>query len=331
MTTPALPGAPLLGAPLLGATDILVPLFACIALGAGVGALRVFGAEQARVLSRFVFLIAMPVAVLDFMRGTEPPGPAYAGLIAGYVIAMGLSAGAAYLACRRVIGLTIRQAGAGVFATVCGNAVFLGLPIALSVEGWGPPFLILMVFEGLLVFALGTALMTWPEEGAPRPRGGTAGVALTAGWRAARNPILIATLAGLVLAVADARLPRAADAFLDTFGGIAGPAGLFVLGLYAVILPRDGARPEARALAALLPIKLVVFPALATGLVFAFTGDARFTAATALFCAMPPAVASIVQSAHYRAYEAGTAALVTAGTVMGLGTVSALLVVLLRL
>ena len=153
------------------ATDILIPLFACIAVGVGAGLLRLFDAGQARVLSRFVFLVAMPVAVLDFMRATEPPGPAYFGLIAGYMAAMLATVGLAFAASRRLLGLSIREAGAGVFATVCGNAVFLGLPIALAVGSWGPPFLILMLFEGLFVFAIGTALMTWPEHGEASPRG----------------------------------------------------------------------------------------------------------------------------------------------------------------
>ena len=312
------------------ATDILFPLFACIAVGWGAGRFRLFTPEQARTLSRFVFLIAMPVAVLDFMRATEPPGPAYAGLIGGYVAAMLAACALAYLAARGALGLTIREAGAAVFATVCGNAVFLGLPIALSVPAWGPPFLILMLFEGILVFAIGTALMTWPEGGGEAPpRGGVLGVGALAGWRAGRNPIVLATIGGLVLAVTRATLPSPLAAFLDLFGGIAGPAGLFVLGLYVAILPRQGARPDPRALGVLLPIKLLAFPVLAAGLVWALPRDPAFTATAALFCAMPPAVASIVQSAHYRAYEAGTAALVAGGTLVGLGTVSALLLVLL--
>ena len=302
--------------------DILVPLFAAIALGAACGALGLFDLAQARVLSRFVFLVAMPVAVLDFMRATEPPGPAYAGLIAGYLIAMLLVAGLTLLACRRMLGLSTNEAGAAVFGTVCGNAVFLGLPIALAVGAWAPPFLILMLCEGLFVFAIGAALMTWPAPGAPRPRGGTLGLGAMAGLKAARNPIVLATLAGLVLAITQARLPGPLAGFLDHFGGIAGPAGLFVLGLYLALLPRGEARAFGRPLAVLLPIKLVVFPALTGTLVWLLTRDATFTATAILFTGLPPAVASVVQAAHYRAWETGTAALVGSGTLLGLVTVS---------
>ena len=315
------------GAPAVGA--ILVPLFACVALGALAGWQRLFGLAEARVLSRFVFLIAMPIAVLDFMRAAEPPGLAYAGLIAGYLLAMLAASGAALVIARRLVGLGVRDAGAAVFASVCGNAVFLGLPIALSVSGWGPPFLILMLCEGLFVFALGTALMTWPLPGSAPPRGGVAGTAALAGYRAARNPIVIATLIGLGLAIVRVALPRPVAGFLDLFGGIAGPAGLFVLGLYVAILPRETKGVDARALAALLPVKLVLFPALAGGLVWLLTRDLVFASVALLFTALPPAVASVVQSAHYRAYEAGTAALVAVGTLFGLGTTTLLLVVLL--
>jgi predicted permease len=314
---------------MLSIADILIPLFACIGVGVLAGAMRLFGPAEARVLSRFVFVIAFPPAVLDFMRATEPPGPAYLGLIAGYLAAMAATAALALLICRRALGLSVQEAGAAVFACVCGNAVFLGLPIALSVEGWGPPFLILMLFEGLFVFALGTLLMTWPEAGAAPPPGGTAGFAAMAGYRAARNPIFIATLTGLLLAALEVELPSAIGGFLDLFGGIAGPAGLFVLGLYLAILPREQAGLDPKALAALLPVKLLAFPVLAGGLAWAFTGDPTLTAVALLFTALPPAVASVVQSAHYGRYEAGTAALVASGTVVGLGTTTALLVLLL--
>ena len=141
---------------------------------------------------------------------------------------------------------------------------------------------------------------------------------------------MLATIAGFALAITQVSFPAPVDGFLDLFGGIAGPAGLFVLGLYVAILPREGVWPDPKALGALLPIKLVVFPVLAAACVFGFTRDTTFTATAALFCAMPPAVASIVQSAHYRAYEAGTAALVAGGTLIGLGSVSALLFFLLQ-
>ncbi|WP_031554323.1 AEC family transporter [Parvularcula oceani] len=308
---------------------ILTPLFASIGLGALSGFLRIFGSAEARILSRFVFLIAMPVAVLDFMQATEPPGPAYAGLMAGYLLAMLVSAGLAFLLSRRLLGLTTREAGAAVFATICGNAVFLGLPIAFSVPGWAPPFLILMILEGIFVFAIGTALMTWPLPGEAPPRGGVLGTALGAAWRAVRNPIVVATLIGLGLAVLHAELPEAASGFLDLFGGIAGPAGLFVLGLYVAILPRQQKTLSPLPLGVLLPVKLVLFPALTGLFVWLFTGDETFTAVALLFTGLPPAVASVVQSAHYRQYENGTAALVTGGTVVGLATVTLLLSVLL--
>lgn len=310
-------------------SSILLPLFACILVGWGAGLLRVFGAAEARVLSRFVFLIAFPPAVLDFMRRTEPPGLAYAGLILAYVVGMAVTAGVTLLICKRFLGLSTQDAGGAVFACVCGNAVFLGLPIALSVDGWAPPFLILMLFEGLLAFALGTALMTWPAAGAPPPRGGVAGNAVAAGLRAARNPVFAATLVGLILTVGRVPLPVPLEGFLDLFGAIAGPAGLFVLGLYLAILPREHTSLDVRALAALLPIRLVFFPALTGGLAWLLTGDAVLTAVALLFTALPPAVASVVQSSHYGRYEAGTAALVASGTIVGLVTTTLLLGVLL--
>ncbi|MBB4659204.1 AEC family transporter [Parvularcula dongshanensis] len=310
-------------------STILIPLFGCIAVGVASGAWRLFGWSEARVLSRFVFLVAMPITVLSFTRKAEVPNLAYAGLVGGYLLATMLSAGAAFLLSRKLLGLTVQEAGAAVFATTCGNAVFLGLPIALAVGSWAPPFLMLMICEGLFVFALGTSLMTWPAPGAAPPRGGVLGTSLGAAWRAGRNPIVLAFLIGLSLDVLGFEWPEPVGRFLDLFGGVAGPAGLFVLGLMLALLPGRQSELNPRALAALLPVKLAVYPGLCGGFVWLFTRDPVLTQTALLFTALPPAVASIVQSAHYRRYEAGTAALVGSGTLIGLATVTLLLLVLL--
>lgn len=313
---------------------LLAPLFGAIAIGSLVGVMRLFGREEARTFSRFVFLVAMPVAVFSFMRQSPPPRPEFIGMALAYLLALFITASAAFLAARRIGRVTVREAGAAVFTTTCGNAVFLGLPIALGIEGWGPPFLTLMVFEGTFVFGIGTALMTWPDDTTPNgakkeaPALHVLGIFSAAALRALRNPIIIATLAGLVLSLLAIDLPAILAGPLDRFGQIASPFGLFVLGIYLAVLvgkplPSGGGRSL---LPLLLGLKLVVFPVLCGALTWLFTRDGTLVRVAALFACLPPAVSSVVLAASYRQYEEGTATLVSIGTILGLVTTTVALI-----
>ncbi len=296
--------------------QLLSPLFGAILLGVLAGQLKLFSQEDARRFSRFVFQIAMPVAILDFTQGADPPGPAYFGVIGGYLIGLGVTTTAAIIVARQFGGLTTRQSGAAVFAAICGNAVFLGLPIALQVPAWGKGFLVLMFFEGFLAYLIGTALITWPEgDGASAS---TTQNLMKALGTSARNPIIIAMVTGFMISVSGIELPALLTEPLDLFGAIAAPFGLFILGLYLALLIPTWREVPPTLLVTLLPLKLVIFPIVSAGCTYLFTADLDLTLTAAFFTLLPPAVGSMVLAAHYQQLEQATAALVAIGSVIGL-------------
>lgn len=306
---------------------LLVPLFGTILLGAGTRAARLFDSEDARRMARFVFMVAMPFAGFEFMRSSSIDGDIILGLGAGYLIGLSGASILAFAVARRLLSLTTREAGAAVFASTCGNAIFLGIPIALAIDGWASPFLILVLLEGTFVFAIGTALMTWPEAGeAERSGAGNIGRTVSdASLRAIRNPIVIGTLSGLAASVIGLELPEPVGSFLGFIARTAGPIGLFVLGVSAMDLVLSREVSELRGAALLLPIKLAIFPAMTAGLVWLFTSDLTATSVAALFTGLPPAVASIVLASVYRQWVSGISAVVTIGTIAGLVTLTAFL------
>lgn len=299
---------------------LLAPLFSAIVVGVVAGTLRLFDEKDARTFARFVFSVAMPIAVFNFMRKSQPPDWSYAGLILGYVFALTIVTYMLFVLIRRFTDATIRQTGAVIFASICGNAVFLGLPIAIAIPGWGVPFLMLMVCEGFLAFAIGTALMTWSGEHGANSAPKLISIAGTSLHRVMRNPIIVGQLSGTALAFAGVRLPEILGNSLDLVGGIASPFGLIVLGLYLALLIGEQERLPLPELLISLPVKLVLFPALAAGLTWMMTKDSRFSAVAALFTGMPPAVASMVLAATYGQYERRVAAIVSVGTTIGLLT-----------
>jgi hypothetical protein len=138
---------------------VALPVFAVIAAGFAVGQARVMAPGDAETLNKFVFRIAMPAALFGLTAGAPRPGVEDLAMGAAYGLAALTAIFAGYFFGQTLFGLTKTEAGAHGLASALGNAVFLGLPIALSVSGWARPFAVLMLVEGVLVIAIGTALM----------------------------------------------------------------------------------------------------------------------------------------------------------------------------
>ena len=312
--------------------SLLVPLFGAIFVGAGLRGVRLFDAEDARRMARFVFMVAMPFAGFEFMRSSAVDGEIFLGLAAGYLVSLAVISALVFFISRTILGLTIREAGAAIFCATCGNAIFLGIPIAAAVDGWASPFLILVLFEGSVVFAIGAALMTWPEEeeeGGPSSLSNIIRTIRQAIIRAMKSPIVIGTLAGLAAQLLELEFPEPVGRFFGFFAATAGPVGLFVLGLNSTDLLLSRKFGDLRGAAFLLPVKLLLFPGLTAALVWWWTGDSTATAVAALFTGLPPAVASIVLASVYRQWIAGVSGVVALGTIAGLVTLTAYLFVAL--
>ncbi len=302
---------------------IILPLLMIVLTGYFAGAGKWLDIASARALSKFVFLVAMPLAILHFYTTTPPPGLDLLPFLGGYFIAMVIFMALAVWSGRSWLGLDVRSSGAHAFVCTCGNAVFLGLPIALQIDGWGTPFLMLMIIEGVFVFGIATALMSWemdPQKGGGPVRQLIHGIGKSA-LTPFKNPIVVASLVGVSISYLQLDFPLPVQTFLGMIGKVAGPTGLFVLGLYIATLPRDEAWAMRKNIAVVSGLKLVIFPVLAGAIVYAMTsGNMIYTGSVVLFAAMPSAVASLVQASHYGLYEKETAAAVSFASIFSLGT-----------
>ncbi|MBB5518218.1 AEC family transporter [Amphiplicatus metriothermophilus] len=303
---------------------IALPVFAVIAAGLLAGRLKVADADDAAALNRFVFRFAMPAALFGLMAGASGLRREDALLAIAYGgPALAVMAGA-YVVGKRMFSLTRAEAGAHAFASTVGNAVFLGLPIALAIEGWARPFVILMLVEGILVIGVGAALMTAPEDGQ-----GARGLAAFRSFllRPLKTPIVAAALAGFVFSTAGFSLPGPAQSFFDILGRAAGPTALFSLGLFLGVHPLASFRKAAANVAAVAVFKMGLLPlavfaaARALGVV-----DPRYVASLALFAVTPTAVGAYVMASQFGRYTAQTVAAIAVTTALSVLTISSVLV-----
>ncbi len=300
---------------------VALPVFAVIAVGFAAGRMKLAEAGDAAALNRFVFRFGFPAALFALMSTATGLSEKDALLALSYgVPAVGLTL-AAYFGARKIFALPPQTAGAHAFASVLGNAVFLGLPIALGVEGWARPFVTLMLVEGIVIIALGASLM------APRGARAGAGAILGALLRPLRNPLVAAALAGFLVALAGVSLPASLRAVLDLIARAAGPVGLFSLGLFLATRARLDLKAHGGRIAAIAAVKLALLPALSfAALHAAGIDDPHYRGALALFTVTPTAVGAYVIVAQYGSYVDETVSAIAATTVMSLAMIAGVLI-----
>ena len=302
---------------------VALPVFGIIAAGLAAGRFGAMTAEDSQALNKFVFRFAMPAALFGLTAGTAPPGREDLAIAGAYALAAFVSLAAAYVLSQSLFRLTKQEAGAHAFASTLGNAVFLGLPIALSIEGWARPFVSLMLIEGTFVLAIGAALIAPRRDGGaflPRVAGVFAG--------AVRNPLVAGMVAGFVYAALGLPFTGPFETFFDLLGRAAGPTALFALGLFLAThaFPKLGS--VAGKIASIALVKMAVLPALALGAAYLFgVSDPAYRGALALFTFVPCGVVSFVMASQYGVYKTEAAAAVSFSTMLSVLTISGVLIV----
>ena len=131
----------------------------------------------------------------------------------------------------------------------------------------------------------------------------------------ARNPLIIATVAGLVANVLGVRFPEAVATTVQRIGVAALPLGLMAVGA-GLQLGRLRAAPRLAAL--FLALRHVAMPALAIGLALALALPPEQRAIVVLFAALPTASSAYVLAARMGGDGPFVAGLVTVSTLLGM-------------
>lgn len=301
---------------------VALPVFAVIAIGFAAGRFKLAEAGDAAALNRFVFRFGFPAALFALMSTATGLSEKDALLALSYGVPAVALTFFAYFSAQKLFALPPQKAGAHAFASVLGNAVFLGLPIAMGVEGWARPFVTLMLVEGIVIIALGASLM------APRGDSASASAMVSALLRPLKNPLVAAALAGFLVALAGVSLPESLRAVLDLIARAAGPVGLFSLGLFLATRGKLDLQAHGGRIAAIAAVKLALLPVLAfAALAAAGVDDPDYRGALALFTVTPTAVGAYVIVAQYGSYIDETVSAIAATTVLSLAMIASVLIV----
>jgi predicted permease len=131
----------------------------------------------------------------------------------------------------------------------------------------------------------------------------------------ARNPLIIATVSGLLFNLAGLRLPELAGLTLSRIGAAALPLGLMAVGAG---LQMGALREGPRLAAALLTIRHLMLPAAAVASVLAFGLAPLQQAVVVAFAALPTASSAYVLAVRMGGHGGFVAGLVTVSTLAGM-------------
>lgn len=301
----------------------VLPLFLMIAFGFGAAKTRLADAAAVNGIVNFIYYFAIPPMMVAMLAKADGDKILNGGsfLLAMLTVEMAIAGTAGLWAWRAYGARTIGAPGFGIlgFAACFANGVFLGVP--LTIAAFGPEAAAPALLLVLLDMCLFVVLTFFLEAG----RSGGREAAFGAVVAVARNPILIATVIGVVLALTDWALPPLVQRFIDFVAPAAAPTALFALGATLALQPVS--RAAAKPAGVIVFLKLFAQPALAAALLLAWPGiDPLWRVVGIVYTAGPVGMNAYLFAARYKIGVPPVSTAIVISTALSVATLSALLV-----
>jgi predicted permease len=303
---------------------VVIPVFALIAIGWAAARYQYFAADAVRSISDYTFGLAVPAFLFRTMAKvelTEVP----VNLWLAFFGAAAFNWIVATILVSRLLGRPAVDAPSIAMSSCFGNVVMLGLPIAIAAfgEAAGGPSAMLVSLHTPLLFLVGT-LHQAVIAGSGRQT--VWGILQELGTELARNPIILAIVAGTLWRLTGLGLHPTIDRALLLLGQSSVATALVGLGLSLVGFEIKGQVPT---LSMILILKLAVMPTVAWMLAVHALALAPVAAAVVvLFAAMPTgANAHVFASRDGHATNSASGA-VALGTALAVFTASIIVSVL---
>ncbi|WP_406381142.1 AEC family transporter [Streptomyces sp. NBC_01618] len=222
------------------------PIWMLTAIGYVVGRSGLLGEQAEAVLGRFVFHVAMPAALFTMVSGARLDAFTNSSMVA-FAAGTALVSGLGFAASGRFFGRGTADRAIGSMASGYVNSANLGIPVAVQVLGDASFVAQIILFQVLLVSPV---ILTLLDTGSGAGAGAGSGKDLV--FRRmltmpVRNPVIMASLLGVVVSVLGLRLPHALAHSCDALGAAAVPTALITLGLSLNARPATGVPAVRRA------------------------------------------------------------------------------------
>lgn len=268
-------------------------IIAVIALGYVLARTGVLGPGTQETLARLVFFVGAPALLFVTLSESDPGEVFSAALVVtalSVLVVLVTFVAVARLLWQRSVGITT----IGALASSYVNAGNLGIPVAVYVLGDASYVAPVMLFQLVVLAPVAFAVL----DAAVTRRRPSVLALLTQPFR---NPVTLATLAGVIVAAAGWTVPNVIERPIELVAGMAVPAALIAYGVSLRGAPRLGVDASVRDLVLVTVLKVGVQPTVAY-LVGRFAlglgGDGLL--AVTILAALPVAQNIFVYALRYR-------------------------------
>ncbi|MGC2857629.1 AEC family transporter [Novispirillum sp. DQ9] len=303
---------------MLDVVALIIPFFGLIAVGAVVGRIRRQPLAELGWLNTFVIYVALPALFFQLLSKTPVERLTQWDFIAVNVgttfVVLVVSLGVGAFLSRGNLSEATIQALAGAY----GNIGYMGPGLALLVFGADAavPVALIFCFENILHFSFAPAMMAVGG----RVGGSRLALAGRVLRQIATHPFIIATALGVGAAFAGLTPPQPIDRLIGYLAQAAAPCALFAMGVTLALRPM---KRVPLALAAIVPMKLLVHPALMFAAMTAFGPfDPLWVSTAVLLAALPTATNVFVMAQQYDTWVERASATILVSTLLSVITVS---------
>ena len=300
---------------------IVLPIFGLILAGWIARRSNALGPQATREVNRLVVYLALPALLFDIMAKASwseiwQPGFILA-FASGSAVIFALT-----LWVRTRQGSALADAAIDALNASYANTGFMGFPLVLAVVGGSGmgPTLVATILTVCVLFAVAIVLI----ESSLRSGSSRRDIAFRTLVALAKNPLLVAPVAGALFMASGSALPGPLDRFLQLLGGAASPCALIALGLFLADNRKAGSQPAgARVETALVALKLLAQPAVTWLVAVPLLGLPSAAAHTAvLLAALPTGTGPFMLAEFYEREAVRTSRVVLATTVLSVATLS---------
>ncbi len=308
--------------------EVTIPVFGLAMLGYGAARCGWFSPQNAAGLAHFVHNFAVPVLLFRTFAQAEQiaTGSSVDGtwrLLLGYYAPMALFYGGGILISRWLFKQDFAAQIISGFACSYGNAILLGLPIALLTfgEAGAIPFFILLAVHALSAFTVTTVALEYAVSPNANRRN-------TPRWahtmqQVARNPIILGAVAGLTCNQLGITLAAPVDTLTGFMQNAVTPCALFSFG---AILSGYRIAGRMQQTALIIALKCVAFPLLVwVSCRFILHLNPLWSVVAALLAAQPVGVNVFLFATRYHTAQAMATTAVFLSTVFSLLSMPVLL------
>lgn len=311
---------------MLSVINLVIPLFGLIFLGYVAGRIMRISLDGMAWMNFFIIYVALPALFFQLLAKTPVEQFTNVTFIAVSVFATLIVFVLVFVIGGILNRGNVAEATIQGFAGAYGNIGYMGPPLAIAAFGpeAGVPVALIFCFENAMHFTLAPILMGLHAD--TEKRAGS--LAKEVLYKIFTHPFIVATIAGVLAAIFQWQPPGSIGNLLEFLSGAAAPCALFAMGVTAAMKPLKRVPPE---LGYILPVKLIVHPALCYLLLVWIAGDIDpiWLYSAVLLAALPSATNVFVIAQQYGVWQERASSAVVISTL--LATISVTLFLYLAL